>query len=79
MEDYWYPMWEVSYLGQDCNVQEIMDGLDIDRDGKTTNHHLSLEGAKLMAQAVQVEAKGFNMAKFYGMEEEDDEDDIIVP
>jgi len=79
MEDYWYPMWEVSYLGQDCNVQEVMDGLDIDRDGETTSHHLSSEGAKLMAQAAQAEAKGSNMAEFYGTEEEDDEDDIIAP
>ena len=34
IEDYWNPMWEASYTGEDTDVQEVMDGLDIDRDGK---------------------------------------------
>lgn len=32
-ESYWTPMWEASFREEDCDVQEVMDGLDIDRDG----------------------------------------------
>jgi len=31
MAEYWEPMWKVSYKPEDCNVDEVMDGLDIDR------------------------------------------------
>jgi phosphatidylserine/phosphatidylglycerophosphate/cardiolipin synthase-like enzyme len=34
--EYWNPVWEASYTGEDCDVQQVMDGLDIDRDGKKT-------------------------------------------
>ena len=33
MTDYWQPMWESSYTGEDVDVQEVMDGLEVDRDG----------------------------------------------
>ena len=29
---YWDPMWKVSYTIDDCQVDKVMDGLDIDRD-----------------------------------------------
>eukprot|EP00588_Corethron_pennatum_P030401 CAMPEP_0194311832 /NCGR_PEP_ID=MMETSP0171-20130528/8750_1 /TAXON_ID=218684 /ORGANISM="Corethron pennatum, Strain L29A3" /LENGTH=577 /DNA_ID=CAMNT_0039066063 /DNA_START=34 /DNA_END=1764 /DNA_ORIENTATION=+ len=32
MEEYWNPMWKASYMGDDCPVQEVMDGLHIERD-----------------------------------------------
>ena len=32
--DYWTPMWEASFTGEDCDVETVMDGLDIERDGK---------------------------------------------
>ncbi|CAB9512656.1 Inherit from NOG: PLDc [Seminavis robusta] len=32
--EYWDPMWKFSYTGDDVDVQEVMDGLDIDRDGE---------------------------------------------
>jgi phosphatidylserine/phosphatidylglycerophosphate/cardiolipin synthase-like enzyme len=31
--DYWDVMWKYSYTGEDVDVQEVMDGLEIDRDG----------------------------------------------
>jgi hypothetical protein len=31
MEEYWNPMWKVSYLNLDVDVQLVMDGLGIDR------------------------------------------------
>lgn len=36
MDEYWNPMWEVSYTGEDCDVQAVMDGLKIDRDSHQT-------------------------------------------
>ena len=29
---YWDPMWRSSYLKDDCEVDKVMDGLNIDRD-----------------------------------------------
>lgn len=37
IEEYWNPMWKASYTGNDIDVQEVMDGLDIDRDGERVN------------------------------------------
>ena len=34
IEEYWDPMWSASYTGEDCDVDEVMDGLEIDRDGE---------------------------------------------
>jgi len=33
MEEYWTPMWNYSFTGEDVDVDVVMDGLDIDRDG----------------------------------------------
>jgi len=33
MEEYWTPMWECSHTGEDVDPDEVMDSLDIDRDG----------------------------------------------
>jgi len=33
MEEYWTPMWNYSFTGEDSDVDAVMDGLDIDRDG----------------------------------------------
>ena len=37
IEEYWNPMWNASYTGKDIDVQEVMDGLDINRDGERVN------------------------------------------
>lgn len=31
-EQYWDPMWKASYFKDDCEVDKVMDGLNIDRD-----------------------------------------------
>eukprot|EP00588_Corethron_pennatum_P000488 CAMPEP_0194290114 /NCGR_PEP_ID=MMETSP0169-20130528/40589_1 /TAXON_ID=218684 /ORGANISM="Corethron pennatum, Strain L29A3" /LENGTH=681 /DNA_ID=CAMNT_0039037623 /DNA_START=52 /DNA_END=2097 /DNA_ORIENTATION=+ len=33
MDEYWNPLWKYSNLGQDIDVDAVMDSLDIDRDG----------------------------------------------
>jgi phosphatidylserine/phosphatidylglycerophosphate/cardiolipin synthase-like enzyme len=36
LEEYWHPMWQNSFVpGKDCDVDDVMDGLDIDRDGES--------------------------------------------
>ncbi len=35
MEQYWDPMWKVSYTEDDCDVDKVMDGLGIDRAAAT--------------------------------------------
>ena len=32
-ETYWDRMWKFSYTGEDVNVDAVMEGLGIDRDG----------------------------------------------
>jgi phosphatidylserine/phosphatidylglycerophosphate/cardiolipin synthase-like enzyme len=52
MKDYWNPMWKASYTGTDCDVQKVMDGLDIDRNGEQTSYYMSHEAWKQHQQAV---------------------------
>ena len=33
MQEYWDDAWANSYQEYDCDVQAVMDGLDVDRDG----------------------------------------------
>ena len=35
-EEYFTPMWNNSYTGEDVDVEKVMDGLDVDRDGEDT-------------------------------------------
>lgn len=30
LEDYWKPMWKASFVGTDCNAQQVIDGCKID-------------------------------------------------
>lgn len=50
---YWDPMWETSAADDDCDVQEVMDGLDIDRDApnKVDMTKTQLEQIKVKLQA----------------------------
>jgi len=33
MDTYWNPLWKHSYTGEDVDVDTVMDGLDVERDG----------------------------------------------
>lgn len=46
MDEYWNPMWEASFTGRDVDPNDVMDGLDIDRDGE----EVSDEGERLAHQ-----------------------------
>lgn len=53
LEDFWNPLWKSSYTELDCDVQEVMDGLDIDRDGETV-YAFSADGRKKMDDAAKM-------------------------
>lgn len=56
--EYWDPMWAASYTGEDVDVQEVMDGLDIDRDGEdpaNVSHKQLVEAAQATTQFPSME------------------------
>jgi len=55
MQEYWHPMWNNSYRNEDCNIDEVMDGLVIDRNGGHTADHASspFNGKALNKSGVQ--------------------------
>jgi len=55
MNEYWNPMWSASYTGEDCQVEDVMNGLDINRDGEIVNH-LSSENMLMMENAARADA-----------------------
>jgi hypothetical protein len=50
---YWDPMWATSYKLDDCEVDKVMDGLNIDREAKNKYEmtRLQLEQAKQRMRA----------------------------
>jgi phosphatidylserine/phosphatidylglycerophosphate/cardiolipin synthase-like enzyme len=50
MEEYWNPLWKYSYTGEDVDVDAVMDGLVIDRNGADPNN-LDEETKAKMKQA----------------------------
>ncbi len=68
LTDFWNPMWKASYTDTDCDVQEVMDGLDIDRDGEVINT-FSLEGQKKM-DSVSMKMGAFNSSGKHFFDEE---------
>jgi phosphatidylserine/phosphatidylglycerophosphate/cardiolipin synthase-like enzyme len=70
MKQYWEPLWEVSYDPNDCDVGDVMDGLDLDRDGKEQSMFSSAEEKKQFAQAQKQQALMAGNKDYY-----DDSDD----
>ena len=62
-------MWEHSYTGEDVDVDEVMDGLNIDRDGEDPSD-IDDETMELMKQAELANA-GSGNSELYDHEEED--------
>jgi len=54
IEEYWKPMWENSYKegdDADCDVDDVLDGLDIDRDGESMAFKSHSEKQRLLQEA----------------------------
>lgn len=70
MEQLWKPLWEASYTGEDVDVQAVMDGLDIDRDGEELSMFDTSAQAKMEAAAAQG-AHGSSNSDYYAAPEAD--------
>lgn len=58
MAEYWNPLWKASYRPEDCVVQDVMDGLEIDRDGENP-HFVSSETKQKMEAAEKKSGRNF--------------------
>ena len=74
MEEYWNPMWKVSFYAGDCEVQDVMDGLKVDRDGEVIDTY-SADGRKKFEKAARAEAKAQLPPDTEDYDESDDESD----
>lgn len=73
IESYWNPLWQASYTGEDCDVQAVMDGLDIDRDGETVNYLSPTAAMAQMEAAAQAGAmKGNSSSTLYSKDKPDE-------
>ena len=61
-------MWEASYTGEDVDVQEVMDGLDIDRDGEVINQFSADSRQKLEDAAKMGGHFAASASNLYGRE-----------
>ncbi len=73
---YWDPMWDVSYTVDDCEVDKVMDGLEIDRSApsKMQMTKIQLQQAKeRMRASHNVPAH----SEFYAQGPEKEEDQML--
>ncbi|KAL3794545.1 hypothetical protein HJC23_008001 [Cyclotella cryptica] len=73
MEDYFVPMWNSSYTGEDVDVQKVMDGLKVNRDGESK----IFGGGKNDAAAQQLMPHG-SFPEYYDFEDKDEDTAIEV-
>lgn len=69
IDTYWTPMWNASYTPSDCDVQEVMDGLEVDRDGEQLSL-LSIENQAKYSEAARLSSNCSSNSKLYGTEVE---------
>ena len=74
---YWDPMWNVSYTHDDCDVDRVMDGLDI-RRGSVTEADMTkyLEAKKRLQVPVGYDSDDSESDS--DAEDEDDDDDEVL-
>lgn len=65
MDEYWHPMWESSYTGEDCDVQSVMDGLKIDREAPPVRNPLHRQSIMFAAARQQAATPGKAAADMY--------------
>merc|ERR1711862_20275 len=65
LQEYWEPMWASSFTGEDCDVDEVMDGLEIERDGEDVDY-IDQETQKLINQVGRL---GAGNSTFYSEED----------
>lgn len=56
MDEYWNPLWAASFTGTDCDCNDVIAGLDVDRDGGSI-HRIDKKTKELMAEAERASHK----------------------
>jgi len=59
LHEYWKPMWEQSYTGEDCDVDLVMDGLHINRSGEEQKSATT----EKLALMLRVQRRSFSVAE----------------
>lgn len=77
MAEYWNPLWKYSYTGDDVDVQEVMDGLDINRDGdeEAFAKYTEEEKAEFNRKSQHMGGEMPTDISLYGDDDDDDSDD----
>lgn len=57
LDSYFHPMWRNSYTGKDVDVEKVMDGLDVVRDGEHTGL-FTLQSAEVTEQMMPQHGAG---------------------
>lgn len=68
MDEYWKPMWKCSFTGEDVDGDEVMDGLNINRDGEETKDEKHIPEAANYAHPIP------NAPESYGDNDESNSD-----
>ena len=73
----WAPCWEVSYTRDDCDVDKVMDSLEVDRDapGKLAMTKMQMEEAKARMRATMNIPS--DNAQYYPKQVDGEEDRIL--
>ena len=70
MSDYFNPLWTNSFTGEDVDVEAVMDGLKVDRDGEEGTFYNGIQNVEA-AQQLMPHGHG---SEYYTIEKEDDDD-----
>jgi phosphatidylserine/phosphatidylglycerophosphate/cardiolipin synthase-like enzyme len=79
MREFWLPLWQTSYTGKDVDVQAVMDGLKINRDGEAVHMFVGHDAAWKAQQDNALRAMGGagaggaskrHLTKFWGNKQE---------
>jgi hypothetical protein len=75
--EYWDPMWKTSHLKDDCDVQAVMDGLNIDRSAPQSKTEMTLEQLEKMKEKIRATANApaEEEAKYTRKKENEEEGD----
>lgn len=68
MQEYWNPMWQASYTPADCDEDEVIDGLGVDRNGDDPAN-VDEETAELAEQAHRAHHKVPENSAHHGQED----------
>lgn len=70
MDEYWNPLWKASYTGEDCDAEEVMQSLEVDRTGENPEAKKAAKETELAMENIakqQALKSGAGQGQFYGV------------